>query len=263
MGVAPSKAWRELASSWDAWFFTLAYAVAVPTLGYFRFRQLLRLADHFWPTRRKLIFYGKIICSQWLLAATMLVIARYHGLSKGDLGEGLADPWRTAGATLVLVLILAVVFAILFIRLRHSGPKAFIRKMGRLQSMTPTFGPEMAGYAVVCLTAGICEELLYRGWLVNILWAALGSVWVAVAVAGIAFGAGHIYQGAKGVLRTAFIGFQFGALYIMVGSLIPGQVLHAGFDFLIGLTGAFAISLQGGARREPPTGSSTISSSAF
>jgi uncharacterized protein len=108
--------------------------------------------------------------------------------------------------------------------------------------LVPAFGVEMAAFAIVCLTAGICEELLYRGWLMNILMAATGSAWIAVGTGAIVFGVGHAYQGIKGVLRAIFVAVQLGVLYAMVGSLIPGQVLHAGVDLLIGVAGALAVS---------------------
>jgi hypothetical protein len=44
------------------------------------------------------------------------------------------------------------------------------------------------------------------------------------------------------MLRTVFVGLQLAILYVMVGSLIPGQVLHAGVDLLVGVAGALAVS---------------------
>ena len=44
------------------------------------------------------------------------------------------------------------------------------------------------------------------------------------------------------MLRTAFVGLQPAMLFVAVGSLIPGQVLHAGVDLLAGVVGALAVS---------------------
>jgi membrane protease YdiL (CAAX protease family) len=98
----------------------------------------------------------------------------------------------------------------------------------------------MVAFILVSASAGICEELLYRGWMVNFLWAETGSVWAAGAISSIVFGIGHAYQGIKAILRTIFVGIQLVVLFVLVKSLIPGQVLHAGVDILTGVA-AFVI----------------------
>ena len=239
-------------SSWDAWVFTLVLVAVVPTLGYSRFRRLLARGDQPLPLRSKLRLYGRNVCAQWFLAVVMLLILRRHGLSAGDAGQRLADAPLTFAITLALLIVLAVVSWIVLRRVRRAQPAALRAAVGRLRSLVPAFGLEMAAFVIVCLTAGFCEELLYRGWMVNILHAATGSTWAAVGASAIVFGMGHTYQGAKGVLRTAFIGLQLAVLYVMVGTLIPGQILHAGVDILAGVAGALALSRLSAAEAEQP-----------
>jgi membrane protease YdiL (CAAX protease family) len=256
LGPANLAAWRGLLSSWDAWVLTFALAVIVPILGYRRFRQFLACGDQVVPLRRKLTPYGRVVCLQWFLVAVMLLILRRHGLSAGDVGERLGNVPRTFIVTSTLLLILAVVSGIILWRLRRAQPAALLAAVGRLRSVMPTSGVEMAAFAVVCLTAGVCEELLYRGWLVNILRAATGSTWVAVVVGAIVFGIGHAYQGVQGILRTAFVGLQLAILFVALGSLIPGQVLHVGVDLLAGVAGTIAVSRLSAAESERRVGSS-------
>jgi membrane protease YdiL (CAAX protease family) len=238
-------AWAELLSSWDAWLLTFVLVVVVPAYGYFRFRRFAAGGDEILPTRVKVTLYGRIVCSQWVLVAAMMWVVRRHGLSLGDAGERLADTRLTLLTTLALLLALAIVSAIVLLRIRRAKPQTLRAGAGRLRKMVPAFGVEMAAFAVVCLTAGICEELLYRGWLVTFLRAATGSVWAAVAIGAIVFGIGHAYQGVLGMLRTAFIGLQLAILFAAVDSLIPGQVLHFGFDLLAGMAGAMSVSRTG------------------
>jgi uncharacterized protein len=235
-------AWNALLSSWDAWLLTFVLAVAVPIWGYVRFRQLPAASEVAVPLRRKLSFYGRIVGVQWILVAAMLLILRRHGLSAADAGECLGDAQLTLIVTPALVVLLAVVAATVFRRVRQAQPASLSAAVGRMRRLVPAFGIEMAAFVVVCLTAGFCEELLYRGWLMNIVRAATGSTWVAVAAGGSVFGIAHVYQGVKAMLRTVFVGLQLAILYVMVGSLIPGQVLHAGVDILVGVAGAMAVS---------------------
>ncbi len=76
----------------------------------------------------------------------------------------------------------------------------------------------------------------------NILRAATRSTWAAVVIGAVVFGIGHAYQGVIGMLRTTFVGLQLAILFVAVGSLVPGQVLHAGVDLVAGLAGALAAS---------------------
>jgi membrane protease YdiL (CAAX protease family) len=188
------------------------------------------------------MFYSRIVGVQWFLVFVMLLVLRRRGLSMSDAGERLTDVRLTFAVTVALIFVLAVVSAIVVWRVRRAQPAALSAGLGRMRNLVPAFGAEMAAFAVVCLTAGVCEELLYRGWLLNLLTAATGSPWIAVAVSSITFGIGHAYQGIKGMLRTTFVGLQLAILFVAVGSLIPGQVLHAGVDLLAGIASAMAIS---------------------
>jgi membrane protease YdiL (CAAX protease family) len=256
MGIDPKilVAWRGLLSCWDAWALTLVLAVLVPTLAYRRFRQLAPSGDRAVSSRRKLATYGKIVGRQWLLVAAMLLILWRHGFSATEAGERLADRHLTFGVTLALLAVLAVVSMIVLRRVRRAKPDTLNAAVGRLQRLAPSSRLEMAAFVAVCLTAGFCEEMLYRGWLVTILLAATGSPWTAVVASAIAFGVGHASQGIMAILRAAFVGLQLGILYVMVGSLIPGQVLHTGVDLLVGVAGALAASKLSAAKSSANAG---------
>ena len=140
MAAESLDAWRALLSSWDAWLLTFALAFGVPLLGYLRSRPFLADQDQVVPTHTKLVFYLKIVCSQWLLVATMLLILRHHGLSGGAAGQRLANPSLTFGVTLAVLLILAMVSAIVLVRLRRAKSKALTGGMRGLRRLAPTSG---------------------------------------------------------------------------------------------------------------------------
>ena len=63
--------------------------------------------------------------------------------------------------------------------------------------LLPRTGEERGWFAAVAVTAGCCEELLYRGVLIAFGTGVLGlGVWPAAAIAVVVFGAAHLYQGA-------------------------------------------------------------------
>jgi membrane protease YdiL (CAAX protease family) len=86
----------------------------------------------------------------------------------------------------------------------------------------------------VAITAGICEEVLYRGYLLWYL-QSLGLGRGAVVVAIVAFGLAHAYQGIRGIGGTGVTGAVAMGLYLLTGSLVAPIVLHATVDLANGL----------------------------
>jgi membrane protease YdiL (CAAX protease family) len=94
---------------------------------------------------------------------------------------------------------------------------------------------EKLTFVVLSVTAGICEELVFRGFLIAALRAATGSVVVAVIVSAAAFGAAHAHQNVTGGLRAALLGVVLTMPLLITGSLYPAIAAHAAVDLLGGL----------------------------
>jgi membrane protease YdiL (CAAX protease family) len=88
----------------------------------------------------------------------------------------------------------------------------------------------------VSFTAGVCEELLFRGWL---LWyfAEFAPYPVAIALSLASFGLGHAYQGVRGIVLTTLLGAVLLAIYLVAGTIWPAMLFHAAFDAANGLLG--------------------------
>jgi hypothetical protein len=82
----------------------------------------------------------------------------------------------------------------------------------------------------VAITAGISEELMFRGLLIaaGVGLAGLSVAWSAV-IAAVLFAVAHLYQGPSFIL-PALIGLTFTIVYVMSGSLLPGIVAHVAMD---------------------------------
>jgi uncharacterized protein len=104
-----------------------------------------------------------------------------------------------------------------------------------VQALMPTNALTLGLWILMSLTAGFCEELLYRGYLQRQFLAMSGSVRVAVVAQGLLFGAVHSYQGLTAVVIIAGVGIMFGTLAAWLRSLRPGMIAHAWYDGIIGV----------------------------
>ena len=114
---------------------------------------------------------------------------------------------------------------------RNRHEKSF----GDLVHFMPQTKRELNNFYVVSFTAGIVEEIVYRGF---VIWyfGQYMPLWGAVVVSSVAFGLGHSYQGASGAVRVSLIGLAFGTLYVVTGSIWLPIIAHILLDVLQGAT---------------------------
>ncbi len=96
----------------------------------------------------------------------------------------------------------------------------------------PATWPERRWFAFLCITAGICEETLFRGFLLHYLHVSPFSLnlTIAIVVSAAIFGLQHLYQGASGVASTTLSGVIFALLFLLTGNLLLPMVVHAVCD---------------------------------
>ncbi len=194
-------------------------------------------------------FYGRLLVLEWGLAAVALVVwLSAPGVDAAAVGLTWPRSWPGPVATLLVVLVL--VFVVASTRALRGGALVTAAAPPRRPAGSPAPGrhaeppgaatlallPRTAAerrlFTVVGLTAGICEEWLYRGFFLAVVTAAAPGlpVGVLVVVAAIAFGTAHAYQGASGVATTGVLGGVLAALYLQTGSLLLPVLLHVAID---------------------------------
>lgn len=99
-----------------------------------------------------------------------------------------------------------------------------------VDSLLPQSLLEIVVWIGVSITAGICEEMAFRGFLQRQLHALSGSLVVAVVGQGLVFGIFHAYQGWRNVVVISVLGVLYGALAAWRGNLRVNIVTHAWGD---------------------------------
>lgn len=85
---------------------------------------------------------------------------------------------------------------------------------------------QKAFWIILCIIVAFTEETAYRGYLITRLSKISRSTAVAVIIATLGFGAGHLYQGTGGAILLFFYGLMFALLYLGSCSLWPCVIAH-------------------------------------
>lgn len=112
-------------------------------------------------------------------------------------------------------------------RRTKGAPPASPAALGDIQPLFPRNAQERRWTALMAANAGPGEELLFRLAVPLLLVQAIGDAWLSFAVAAIAFGLVHLYQGWLGVLVTTLAGAAFTALYLATGSIWIAALVHS------------------------------------
>lgn len=104
-----------------------------------------------------------------------------------------------------------------------------------LRHLLPRTSSEKLLFVVVSASAGMCEELVFRGFLLATLTPPTGSIWAAVAVSSALFGVMHAYQSATGALRAGIMGAILAVPVVLTGSILPSIFAHFLIDLFGGL----------------------------
>ena len=205
--------------------------LVMPVWGWLDMRQLKRL-DSVAALSRS---YVVTIATLWLLAlASFLLMPLNFWTPLTSLTASFQlEPVPPNALIMISVgLTLGLLIPVVMARLK---PALIERQLAPIQFMLPTTPAQRWLFVLVCLTAGIAEEWIYRGFVLHYLttaWPGLTG-WAVIVTAALLFGVAHIYQGWLGTVATTTLGLFFSLLYLGTGSLLLPMILHTLIDLRI------------------------------
>ena len=220
---------------WDFWLIFLMLGVLIPWRGRMRLKRLL--SEPPGGTKEKLALYGATVAFQWFLFGVVAWRALAHGLTANELG---LERFRQAELLLAGVAGGALLAAFQWFNLRRigrtTGPtRDLMTKLA--ERLLPRRAVEFGPYCALAVTAGVCEEFLYRGFAITALYRAGMASWAVVTISSVLFGLAHAYQGRGGIVGTMLLGFLFAWARLTFASLIPVMMWHAAVDLAAGVAG--------------------------
>ena len=177
-------------------------------------------------------FYLVTLFFEWLLFVLVVAGVRRSGASVflvlGDHWHSFRQVLRDIGIAVGFWIVAAMLLWIFGWLLR-------IAALGRNVSMLPQRGIELTFWIALSVTAGICEETIFRGYLQRQFMALTKSAPAGILLSAATFGAAHAYQGFRMMILIALYGAMFGILAYWRGSVRPGMIAHAWQDSLNGV----------------------------
>jgi uncharacterized protein len=196
------------------------------------------------PSSENKIRHYRTICIQlWIASALAVVVIGFRPLftispSPAEISWLLPHAWvrYLVESLIAIAFIIIVVFPMGIVIWRKLTKRQ--RKYAGAASLKsfsyffPATWTERRWWVLVSITAGVCEEVVFRGFLLHYLhvfpWTL--SLTLALLVSSAIFGFNHLYQGAGGVAGTAILGFLFGLLFLLTGNLLLPIILHGVMD---------------------------------
>ena len=200
-------------------------ALVMPLLSALTGRQLAKKPGV--PLIRR---YWLTILRGWMVVALVVFAWIWAGRPVATLGlDWPIGFWGRIG--FVAVALAALLFGAQLARLPGLASGNLDRWADRMEALriTPRTKHELVVFILVAITAGVWEELLYRGFFIWFLLPLTGAIGAA-AISSAVFGIGHIYQGRLGVLNTGLVGLIFAILYLFTRSLWWLMAAHAAVD---------------------------------
>ena len=199
--------------------------------------------------------YRRTILYQWGVALVLALLVGPRTLARPPAAlAGVSGPTSEFLVTAAPALLAGLLAPVLLAKSNPALRKKREASFASIAYYLPRTGRERALFALVCVTAGVCEEIIFRGWIIRYL-AALPAgltLWGSLGVSAALFGLVHLYQGWRGVALTAVLGGLLGFLFLNTGSLIVPIVLHVLIDLrallLMPRTAAVGAESAGGRR---------------
>jgi len=228
--AAPNSDGRKLLA--PVWH-TLGLVLFALATSYFQSSRVVHLQNY--NVRNRIAVYSFTICFELVLLAYVWFLGIRHTGTRftdviGGRWENAKEIWRDVG----IAFLFWFVVGIFLVSLAHViGKNPEMTKAA--QVIMPRSPLELAIWIALSISAGFCEEFVFRGYLQKQFFALTASTTAAIAGQALVFGVAHAYQGVKGILTIAVYGALFGILAHMRRSLRPGMLQHVMQDSAAGI----------------------------
>jgi uncharacterized protein len=207
--------------------FLLIIVLGYPIWDYFYMKKVKNNLVNKWR------MYGEMMITQWVLVAIVSVYWSITNRSLNDLFY-FENPLLSFHPDSLLAVVLGIGISFGMFALILVFSKTIRQKISdalndeSIQFLLPSTLGERLLFLLVAVTAGFCEEIIFRGvmlYYLSHLTFELPILAIGI-ISSLLFGMVHLYQGWKGVFLTTYLGAIMFFLFVGTGYLWVPIILH-------------------------------------
>ncbi len=227
-------------STFDATIFdhalTMIIVLALPIGGWYSINRVRRQLAEGIPYTSRITDYRNNIVIMW--SVTFAALSLCFALGRDFAVLGFLPPGGGYGNFGFAVLLFATMVGFgatseYQVRNSEKAAKGLVTATRDFEFALPHSRRDLAWFYGISVTAGVTEEILYRGFLIAYLSGFMPTL-PAILVSTAAFGLAHSYQGPVGIVRTFLVGLALAAMYVLSGSLLLPIIAHVLVDIFGG-----------------------------
>jgi uncharacterized protein len=219
---------------WFDHFFFIVVGILLPGMALVSERSESTIADvpaEALPPKKHLYYSNSLM----LLIGALLVLTLWNvtGRSMSYLGFQFIHDTpmvRLLGGLIVLLYAIDALYNV-YINKKPQDDKDMAHIM-------PTSWNDYKHFITLAIAAGVCEEVVFRGFLVNYIKSITStneySFYIAIILPAIIFSISHLYQGWLAVSKIFCLSLLFSCLFLYSQSLVLVMALHVLMDLLSG-----------------------------
>lgn len=181
--------------------------------------------------------YNEAMVPLWMLTGAIALVWALEGRNWADLGfrfDGTTEQWVAMGVAGAIGA--AFLVQLIMMHLSDTRREAYAQDAqgaGAAFKFMPRTGAEYRRFLGLGVTAGITEEIIFRGFMIWVLGTFM-PMWIAGIVALVVFVVLHFYQGVRQLPMVTIAGAVLTALYVGSGSIYPAIIAHILVDVING-----------------------------
>jgi membrane protease YdiL (CAAX protease family) len=170
----------------------------------------------------ELLMFALVLLGVWLGGSPLSTVL-------GDRWRSIKEMLRDVGIGIAFLIVSVMLGSIIGSHAQGGAPSQAV------QYLLPHGHTEIALWILLSVTAGICEEVLFRGYLQRQFMALTKNAPLGIILSAAVFGMSHAYQGFGRAMQIGLLGVMSGILAHWRKSVRPGMFAHALQDILGGL----------------------------
>jgi membrane protease YdiL (CAAX protease family) len=217
----------------------LLFGCGLPLLSSLQGRRALDSIVFSEPVRRRFYLSNSLTLS--LFAGIILLSWYAQGRPFAEMGFRPPTTSPEVDKAILLTLVLMAAYAADLwrgIRRAHRHREDRTEMLGRTPFL-PRHARELPLYVLMCASAGVFEEIIYRGFMVTYFLpesnGRSGWPWLAVTVPALLFGMAHHYQGWQATGKVMLLSMLLALIFILSGSIGWVMAVHSLIDLAAGI----------------------------